>query len=353
VHTLGPGWLPSWLRRSRHEFPQPSSHAWCCPQFIGGLCVVQGPLPTVAAMNLRLPRNSDEQLAARARERVAALGPRPPGWVPDVPTDTQSVRRAADVVPHPRLRGRRIRRRPRGATLAAVVDRLPPQLRLLDVRRGHVAVLAATCLAALVLTVVLLLASRSEAFVVPLRSMPSAAATQGSPTGHALITAASSSAHTAPEPRVAETTPVVLVVHVSGLVQRPGLVQLPAGSRVNDALQAAGGAVAGADLAGLNLARLVVDGEQIAVGVPSAPDANPATEGSTAAPSAQPSGGSVDLNRATVQELDALPGVGPVLAQRIVDWRTKNGRFTSIEELQEIKGIGERTFAEISQYVRV
>jgi competence protein ComEA len=305
-------------------------------------------------MNLRSPRQADEQLANRVRDRVAALGPRPPGWVPDVPAEMHLTPRPTDEARHPRLRGRRMRHRPRNAALAAVADRLPPQLRLLGLRRGHVAVLAAACLGALVWTVVLVVGGRSEAFVVPLRTTPTASeAVHASPTQPANVAAANSGVRTAPEPRAAETTPAVFVVHVSGLVQRPGLVQLPAGSRVNDALQAAGGPVAGADVAGLNLARLVVDGEQIAVGVPPAPDASSAAGGSTAAPSSQPSGISVDLNRATVQELDALPGVGPVLAQRILDWRTENGRFTSIEELQEIKGIGQRTFAEISKHVRV
>jgi competence protein ComEA len=354
VRTLDPAWLPSWLRLSRSEFPQPSISAWCCPQLIGGVCVVLGLRPSVAAMNLCSPRQADEQLAARVRDRVRALGPRPPGWVPDLPAEMHSARRSTDEARDPRLRGRRMRHRPRNAALAAAADRLPPQLRLLAVRRGHVAVLVAACLAALVWTVVLLVGGRSEAFVVPLRTTPTAAeGVHASPTLPAMATAASSSVPTAPEPHAAKTTPSVLVVHVSGLVQRPGLVQLPVGSRVSDALQAAGGPAAGAELATLNLARLVVDGEQIAVGVPPAPDASSAAGGSTAAPSSQPSGGSVDLNRATLQELDALPGVGPVLAQRILDWRTENGRFTSIEELQEIKGIGERTFAEISKHVRV
>jgi competence protein ComEA len=123
-----------------------------------------------------------------------------------------------------------------------------------------------------------------------------------------------------------------VVVDVEGAVRRPGLVALGRGARVADALRAAGGPKPGASTTGVNLARLVVDGEQIVVGTPNDP-------GSTAGPA----DGLVDLNTATVEQLDALPGVGPVLAQRIVDWRTAHGRFGDVGQLREVEGIGERT----------
>ncbi|MGQ0573330.1 MAG: ComEA family DNA-binding protein [Pseudonocardia sp.] len=141
-----------------------------------------------------------------------------------------------------------------------------------------------------------------------------------------------------------------LVVSVVGKVRSPGLVTVPAGARVADAVAAAGGALPGADLSGVNLARRVGDGEQIAVGVPPAPDAAGAPSG--AGPAGGP-GGPVDLNTATVAQLDALPGVGPVTAERILEWRTRNGRFSRVEQLREVDGIGERRFTQLRALVRV
>nr|WP_308187788.1 ComEA family DNA-binding protein [Pseudonocardia abyssalis] len=146
-----------------------------------------------------------------------------------------------------------------------------------------------------------------------------------------------------------------LVLSVSGKVARPGLIELPGGSRVADALEAAGGALPGTDLSALNLARRVVDGEQIAVGVPPAPDAAPVAGGGTGAAAGQgtSTGGPIDLNTATESQLDALPGVGPVTARRILEWRGRNGRFTRVEQLREIEGIGERRFAQLRELVVV
>lgn len=143
-----------------------------------------------------------------------------------------------------------------------------------------------------------------------------------------------------------------LVVSVVGKVARPGLVQVPDGARAADAIAAAGGALPGADLTGTNMARRVGDGEQLAVGVPAVADT-----GGTA-PAARPGiapapGGKIDLNRATVGQLDALPGVGPVTAQRILDWRTRNGRFARVDQLREVEGIGERHFGQLRELVTV
>jgi competence protein ComEA len=143
-------------------------------------------------------------------------------------------------------------------------------------------------------------------------------------------------------------------VSVSGKVHRPGLVEVPEGARVADVLDAAGGALPGTDLSALNLARRVADGEQVAVGVPAAPDAAPlATPGAPPPPASGAPAGKVDLNAATVEQLDALPGVGPVTAQRILEWRTRHGRFARVEQLREIEGIGERRFAQLRELVVV
>ena len=131
-----------------------------------------------------------------------------------------------------------------------------------------------------------------------------------------------------------------LVVHVVGDVKRSGLVQLPSGARVSDALVAAGGLKPGARLGPVNLAREVVDGEQIIFGRHAA-----------AALSTTP--GLLNLNSASVDDFEALPGIGPVLAQRIVTWRDANGPFTAVEELREVSGIGDSTYADLSPLVRV
>jgi competence protein ComEA len=143
------------------------------------------------------------------------------------------------------------------------------------------------------------------------------------------------------------------VVDVAGKVRRPGVVTLSPGARVIDAIEAAGGLRPGARAGAVNLARHVVDGEQILVGATTAPGAiaSGAAPGATASGPAP--GALLDLNTATVDQFDQLPGVGPVLARRIVDYRTQHGAFHAIEELQDVTGIGERKYAELKDLVRV
>jgi competence protein ComEA len=140
-----------------------------------------------------------------------------------------------------------------------------------------------------------------------------------------------------------------LVVSVAGKVRHPGLVRMPDGARVADALERAGGPLPGADLTTVNLARRLTDGEQVLVGLP--PPAGQADPSSGVA--VPTSGGRIDLNTATLQQLDSLPGVGQVTAQRILDWRSRHGRFTSVEQLREIQGIGERRFGQLRDAVTV
>lgn len=147
----------------------------------------------------------------------------------------------------------------------------------------------------------------------------------------------------------------IVVVHVAGRVRRPGLYRLPAGSRVDDALRSAGGALRGVDLSRLNLAAKLIDGEQIPVGLPGAaaapggPAASPAGPGAAGSASTGP----VDLNTAGLEQLDSLPGVGPVLAQHILDWRGQHGRFDTVDQLNDVPGIGDVKFGELKTLVSV
>ncbi|MFI7080859.1 helix-hairpin-helix domain-containing protein [Micromonospora sp. NPDC049903] len=156
-----------------------------------------------------------------------------------------------------------------------------------------------------------------------------------------------------------------VVVAVAGKVRRPGLVRLPAGARVADAVEAAGGALPGVDVAMLNPARKVTDGELIVVGVPAPTPAAPAPGAAApgaaapgaaapgaAVPGAEP-GGRVNLNTATLAQLDALPGVGPVLAQRIIEHRDQRGGFRAVSDLRQVNGIGDARYEELKDLVTV
>jgi len=153
----------------------------------------------------------------------------------------------------------------------------------------------------------------------------------------------------------APTAAASVVVHVLGQVNRPGVYELPAGARVIDAVGAAGGFTPAADQSALNLAQVLGDGEQVAVPKPGdAPPpsaaAPPGAAGSTG--TAQP-GAKIDLNAATLEQLETLPRVGPALAQRILDWRSQNGRFASVDDLKNVSGIGDKTFAQLQDLVVV
>ncbi|WP_027660773.1 ComEA family DNA-binding protein [Salinispora fenicalii] len=165
-----------------------------------------------------------------------------------------------------------------------------------------------------------------------------------------------------PVERIAAVTPVApsasvdpteaggeLVVAVAGKVRRPGLVRVPAGARVADAVQAAGGALPGVDVALFNPARKVADGELILIGVTAPPGVvAPAGGEAGAVP-----GGKVNLNTATLAQLDTLPGVGPVLAQRILDHRQKHGGFRSVGDLRQVGGIGDTRYEQLKDLVTV
>lgn len=161
---------------------------------------------------------------------------------------------------------------------------------------------------------------------------------------------------TAPSDRVAGGDGRV-VVHVAGAVRRPGVVRLAAGSRVADAVTAAGGALPGARLEAVNLAARAEDGTQIRV--PAAGDESAAVPGPASASSPDPAaaapgmGAPVNINTADAAGLDTLPRVGPVLAQRIVAWRTEQGPFGSVDDLDAVPGIGEKMMAELRPLVTI
>jgi competence protein ComEA len=248
----------------------------------------------------------------------------------------------ADDSEHTRVRPREVDAVPTPVVLPVPGRHASRRMLVGGLRLGpaHLAVVAVV--AAVAVGLAAWWAIRDQAEVVPMdRVAESAPTSSGSPEPLADVPSAAPAGQAGGD----------LVVDVAGKVRRPGIAVLPAGSRVVDALEAAGGARNGVDLTALNLARLVVDGEQILVGV--APPAGVAgTVGSGGAPA--PSGGTlVNLNTADQAALDTLPGVGPVTADAILSWREDNGGFTSVDELLEVKGIGPATLEEIAPLVTI
>jgi competence protein ComEA len=215
-----------------------------------------------------------------------------------------------------------------------IVDELPPQ----RFGRMHLGVICA-----------LLLLSVMAAGWLLLRARPVAVASPGD-----VVTVAT------PSQSAASATPSMaksaskIVAHVLGAVRRPGLVRLPENARVQDAIDAAGGLTRRADPGELNLAQLLSDGQQVLIGTARHPAGEvreqPGSGDVSSGPTAQ---GALDLNRANQAQLEELPEVGPVTAQAILAWRQEHGRFTRIEELQEVDGIGPKTYGQIAPHVRV
>lgn len=198
----------------------------------------------------------------------------------------------------------------------------------------YVRAVAAVAVAASVLLVWWLLAGRPKTSesVAPL-TVPTATATS--------TTATTVASEKAPAPE--------LIIDVVGRVRRPGIVTLPEGSRVYEAIKAAGGLKGKVDTTTLNLARELTDGEQVIVGMEPVEGFDPAAPPAGTGPGQA----KVNLNTATAEQLDALPGVGPVTAQSILNWRRDNGRFGTVDDLLDVKGIGEATLAELRDLVTV
>ena len=156
-----------------------------------------------------------------------------------------------------------------------------------------------------------------------------------------------------------------IAVDVTGAVVRPGLYKFPEGSRVQDAIDAAGGLLADADATALNLAARLEDGQQLNVPYKSGAAPAAATEaplfsfsspnGATSEPTQGPSSDAelIDINTATLEQLDTLPGIGPTTAQKIIDYRAANGPFGTIEDIMNVSGIGPATFDDIKRLITV
>lgn len=227
--------------------------------------------------------------------------------------------------------------------------------------RGALALLLVVALAAAIAGAVVLRGRPQEVAVpvieaggVPLPGVTPSAGSSAVP-GHGAAGQGAAGPGAAGQPPAPGSPGPEVVVAVAGTVVRPGVVSLPAGSRVDDAVRAAGGLAPGADPGLLNLARVLVDGEQVLVGVEPPPGAAGAGGSAPAdsSPGSATAGGLLDLNAASIAELDDLPGIGPVLAQRIADWRTENGRFASVDQLREVTGIGESKYADLEGKVAV
>lgn len=305
----------------------------CRPAVSGGCG-----LPSVARVSDQ--QHSDGWEALRARLEASGNGSRlRGGWVPRgrpdrTPPDRSET--AAPGVPDAGPATVAVRQQP--ATVGS-----PPAL-----TRAHVVVVAVVAAVAVVSTVVVVRGAQPSEQSVPL-------------VAHAAIDPMPTASPTLPEAEPGAGEPVTdppvadeVVVHVAGKVRRPGVVRLPAGSRVIDAVEAAGGARPRADLTAVNLARELEDGEQVRVDLPPDPALDgvvPTGAGGQGAQAA--SGGVLDLNTATASDLESLPGIGPVLAQRIVTYRDESGPFRTLEQLAEVSGIGPAVLASVADLVRV
>ena len=292
-----------------------------------------------------------------------------PGWVP--PLSPSAPAEAGDAAasaarPEHAVPGSRVAPRPPGLLARASQAW---HARAFDPGRRGVAVLAGLAL---------LGAAGGAWYFVTARPVPKSAAgstaAATAPVGSA-VTAGSAASGSPPEqlaaalsgwpsPSASASVAAPIVVDVVGKVVSPGVVELPAGARIRDAVEAAGGALPGTDLTALDLASRLSDGQEIFVGIPPPSGAAAQAGGGVIGgnPAGSDDGGSgsggsgpatVDVNNATLAELETLPGVGPVLAQHILDWRTQHGRFAAVTQLQQVPGIGPSKYAALAAKVRV
>lgn len=315
---------------------------------------------------MRSRRSANEQVAEVARRRlellsaelaeirpdpVASPSRRAPGGSGEpFPEPFPEPSAGPTAEREPSSEGRPGRHAHRSVGLAGSVggwthDRLPPTLQgRVGLTAAHLAVVAVLVAGALAVTAWWVVrADGRDTSLPPVSSTPSALASVAVPSSHPSPSASGVGASAA-------ATSGSVVVDVAGKVRHPGIATLPLGSRVVDALEAAGGARPGVRLGTLNLARLLTDGEQIVVGVPAPPGV---AASAVAGPSAGAGGPTplVNINTASQTELEELPGVGPVTAQAIVTFRTEHGAFTAVDELLEVSGIGDATLADLAPFV--
>ncbi len=247
------------------------------------------------------------------------------------------------------LRGRHARRPVSAAGRVGgwVHDRLPSTLQgRVRLTAGHLSTVALLVAAAFAVTAWWVVRADAGEAVAPVSTWSADDPAGASASPEPLVTPVADPS----EEAAADAEPAVVVVDVAGKVRHPGIATLPVGSRVVDAIEAAGGVRRGVDLTTLNLARVLVDGEQILVGIRA-----PGGVAASAASGGGATSGGVDLmvniNAATQSELEELPGVGPVTAAAILQWRQDNGPFSAVDELLEVSGIGEATLAEVAPFV--
>ena len=321
---------------------------------------------------MRSRRSANEQVAEVARRRLELLSAELAAIRSD-PVDPPSQQgrdgsgEPLDVGAGPTGPGRHARRSV-GASAAAsgwIQDRLPPTLQgRVQMGASHLSVVAVLVAVALGVTAWWTVQANDPGELVPtLSPAGSPAGSQAGQEPTSLLVTPSTMVPPAPfpAPGTVGSPPAgslqevgEIVVDVSGKVRSPGIARLAFGSRVVDAIETAGGVRRGVDLGSLNLARVLVDGEQVLVGVPPVPGiaasaaAAPGTVGPVAPDQPVPL---VSLNTADEAALDTLPGVGPVTAQAILQWRAEHGSFTAVEELLDVSGIGEATLAEMAPFV--
>ena len=288
---------------------------------------------------MRLPRGPDDADVIRARLRALLADGGSSGWVPDAGPDDQAGPGSVEPASPPVAADapEEDDRTPEALPSGVGRHRAPGSAVRLDPGRpGARALWVAAVVAVLALLTLTWWDRPTSTPLDTSSSVPAGSSARDEP--------AEPSAPVAGAPTAGGGTVVVSVV---GRVARPGLVTLPEGARVADAVEAAGGLLARSDQNAINLAAPLADGQQVAVGVQgAAAPADPA--GRRSGP-----GGPVDLNRAGVADLEALPGVGPVLAQRIVDHREQHGPFGAVDELQDVPGIGPAIFDGLADAVTV
>jgi competence protein ComEA len=300
---------------------------------------------------MRSRRSAQEELAAISRRRLEMLSVELAGLRAEAESEAEGTaapsplleqREVAAPVP-----GRHARRPVRASGRAAgwLHDRLPPTLQgRVRLTAAHLTVVALMVAAGLAVTAWWVVRADGATTLAPAATWSETSVSPG-----ALGESPDSALVTPAVEASPSDEPAVVVVDVAGKVRRPGIATLPLGSRVVDALEAAGGARRGVDLTALNLARVLVDGEQIVVGIP--PPGGVAAPAASVPGATAGSGPLVNINTADQAALEELPGVGPVTAAAILQWRADHGAFTAVDELMEVSGIGEATLAELAPYV--